>query len=613
MALTETAHLVAELDLKDNLSGAATAAEANVAGMDKAAVSAGASVGRLSGVAEKAGGAFTHFKGAVGGLLSGPLGFLGLGALVGGVGAAFTESIQKANDLGSETAKLSAITGDSAENLSAYVAVLDKYHISAQKAITMAGFAEKTLGTITATRKSALAFEKQYGIQVEDSKGKVVSFNTLLMEVADNYATNKNRAEAAALASKVFGKSYTDLIPLLSKGSQGIRDAEAAAKDLGLTLTTQNVSDLADYRHNMHDLNDAISGVELQLGLKLVPQISKVAKAVSDWLTTGGSKQLGTFFDGIVSGAEKVGSFVTGTLIPTIKTFASVAEGFWSRIPGPLKDLIVGGLVANKTVKFLFGIDLGGIAKDAIGGALKGLLGGIFQRGGPGNPMFVTVEGGLGGGLGGGAVGAAESAGGGIGSKLVSAVSILGAVAIAGTSIYLMAQQFGTFMQTNAQAQADLQAKADAAQQQTATDALSNLKNLNNKLGSLQGLDRILGDTFGGKQEADALQNLADSVTQNGHLTTAQLTDAISTLQAAQVQAQARGATTVSDHIGTDIATLQARLAAGNNAQTGLLSTIANQPTTVTVNTTTNVNATLSTRDTSATAHVASRYGMQAV
>jgi polyhydroxyalkanoate synthesis regulator phasin len=154
------------------------------------------------------------------------------------------------------------------------------------------------------------------------------------------------------------------------------------------------------------------------------------------------------------------------------------------------------------------------------------------------------------------------------------------------------------------------------------------MKNLNSKLGSLQGFDRVLADTFGGKQEVDALENLSHAIANNGKLNASQVTDAIATLKEAQKQALARGNQKVADSIGRDIAKLQKTTTTeGNQQQRAVdrlksaitppltdarqsLDVIKNQPTKVSV--TVPVSTSVSVRDIETSTRTTSRYGFVA-
>src|SRR5215471_4384993 len=96
--LSDTAHLVIEADLKNNVTPGASAVANDVKRVETGAASASSKVSVFSKTISGAGGALSHLKGSVTGLPTGPLGFLGLGALVGGVGDQFAQGVEKANE-----------------------------------------------------------------------------------------------------------------------------------------------------------------------------------------------------------------------------------------------------------------------------------------------------------------------------------------------------------------------------------------------------------------------------------------------------------------------------------------------------------------------------------
>jgi len=634
MALAETAELVADLRLKNNLSPTANQAKKDLAGLDAATEGTTQKVGILGSVAARTSGSMEHFRGRVGNLTKG-IGILGLGGAVVGLTAFLKDSYKAATQFGDTVIRISTLTGVGEGRVSQFVDAFDKLGVNAEKSERILGFLTKTVGNLTQTRKDAKKVEDEYGFSLINSNGRVKDSLTIVRDFT-SYFENKQipAQQKAALGAKLFGRSWTDMIPIFEKGRKGYDEAIASA----MKLSKEDVANLKKSRDATRNFNDALGDLQVMVGLRLMPTLTELAQTAANWIDdpTNQKTLLGFLDQGIELG-KGLAKFLTGSVLPAVKGLASTAEGFWNSLPGPLQDLLVTGLVADRTVKYLFGFSLAGVGGDVIGGLFKQGLGGIlgklgFTRGStPANPLYVAVAGGLGN-LGGGggaqAGGGSVGAAGGLASKLGRAVSILGAVTIAGTSIAALAEQFGIFQQTVQQSQADLQAKADAAAHQDSQAALANLKNLNSKLGSISGLDRILGDTFGGKQEADALENLSHAVASGGKLTASQITDAISTLQEAQRQALARGNNKVADSIGTDIAKLQSATKKGASQQAtavqalgrqlapplkganAKLGQIAAQPTTVQV--TTNVSTAISVRDTETASRTASRYGFVA-
>jgi TP901 family phage tail tape measure protein len=146
---------------------------------------------------------------------------------------------------------------------------------------------------------------------------------------------------------------------------------------------------------------------------------------------------------------------------------------------------------------------------------------------------------------------------------LGAVATIAGAFAIGGpvlagiTAIVLAVQQLLTFLDTVGKAQADLTTKASEAANQSGEDALANLKKLTASMHDAQGFQRVIGDTFGGAQQVEALRNLSTAITKAESLTTAQIEDAIASVSAAVVEAEARGNSAIAGQLRTNITTLE--------------------------------------------------------
>jgi hypothetical protein len=470
----------------------------------KASGSVGKAAGAVESAAGKVSGALSHAKQQVGNLLTGPLGILGLGAGLFTLAGAFEASVGKAQDFGYNVLKISALTGMSVEKTSLLVAVLEKYGISEDKATTLAAFAEKTLGKLNATTGNSAkateavtkaqeklhvaqlklnelqakgtatasqlaaahnavtnaemalhdaqtklaggatklaAIDKEYGLRLVDNKGKVVDYDEELKQLADLWQNKNIPAEQkAALSAQLLGRSYATLVPLLQLGRKGMNEAEQAAADLGYKLDASNAKSLKDYRENMMGLSDAVSGLELQIGLHLIPTVGDLAKGVTKFIADPKNREtLMGFLDGALQTARGFAAFVTGTLIPAAQGIAGAVKGAWDAIPPELRDLLLKALVANKVIKFTFGIDIAGTALDTIKSGIADAFG-VGARA-VGASKLVSqhvwvdnmIEGGLGGGGAGaaeeaGAAGAAAEVGGGITASTIGALALVAAI-----------------------------------------------------------------------------------------------------------------------------------------------------------------------------------------
>jgi hypothetical protein len=442
VALAETAQLAVLLSLKDELSGPINRAESEVKSFGTTTTTAsgqvtkaGTAMKTASGHAITLGGALNHAKSALGGLISGPLGMIGLTTGIFALGGAMVAAIKDAGDLAVATQKLTAITGESTQVASAQLAVFQKYGIAYDTTVRAAGFAEKTLGKLDqtqakATKSAALlaleqeklniqlaggkvkvidaaiahqkaadaiaahgksltkldALDQEYGLHLKDANGHIVDFQSVLLQVSDLMA-NKHipTTEKDAVAAQLLGRSYQNLLPILSLGSAGFLQAEKDAAAFGLTLDKQSSQDLAKYVTAMRNLGDAVHGALLQIGIAIAPLLTDVANSVTGFLKGGGIAQIRTFARDLVGVAREIGT-VAGKALDAFK-------GFWGALPEPLRQLLVGAVIGNKILKFTFGfsaLDLGKTLLQSLGlmtirAAVVNVSGGTVN-GGPGGP-----------------------------------------------------------------------------------------------------------------------------------------------------------------------------------------------------------------------------------
>ncbi len=221
--------------------------------------------------------------------------------------------------------------------------------------ISISGYQKSMSDAVTPLQK--------LGVATQDATGKSRSFNDILLDVADKFKTMPNGAEKTATAMQLFGRSGKDLIGILSKGSDGIKELEEQSDKLGLTLTTKNVEAVAKYTEAQKKLKDSQQQLTLAVGMQALPMWQKLADVQVAVASSFGKlpkpmqQVVGGFlaFGGpVLSGTAAVAGFgssltdISGKSMPAMLKQIPFLGNAVSKLAGSFGAL--GGLLANPIV-----------------------------------------------------------------------------------------------------------------------------------------------------------------------------------------------------------------------------------------------------------------------
>ncbi len=300
---------ILELVIKGDAKGAIEAFR----GTSDAADKAEGSVSRSGAMFEKLTGRFPVLGKAAEkfGVDAGNAGTVAAGAATAAataVAAFAAKSVTAYQNVAGEILKFQRASGASAEEASKFVEVAGDYGMSADQAAGSIGKLAKAVST------SPAAF-REYGIEVAKNADGTTDLVGTLVNAAGAFDRVQDPAKRAEMGTKLFGKSWQDLLPLLEKGSEGLRESFEGVSELKI-LNEEDLKQAEEFRLAMDDLKDAGEGLMIQVGRGLVPVISDLATelgkvtAQADKLTKpiGG---LGTVTGGLVKSLRE-GSFALG-------------------------------------------------------------------------------------------------------------------------------------------------------------------------------------------------------------------------------------------------------------------------------------------------------------
>ncbi|MCI0364948.1 MAG: phage tail tape measure protein [Phycisphaerales bacterium] len=99
--------------------------------------------------------------------------------------------------------------------------------------------------------------------------------------IADRIAQIKDPTVRAAAAMELFGRSGTNLIPLLSGGAKGIEALQEQARRLGLTMSTEDARAAEEFGDVLDALTKVVKRLFFAVGSALAPMLMEFAESAT--------------------------------------------------------------------------------------------------------------------------------------------------------------------------------------------------------------------------------------------------------------------------------------------------------------------------------------------
>jgi hypothetical protein len=279
-----------------------------------------------------------------------------VGLAVAGAGA-IGAMVKMTANAGEAIYDMSQRTGIAAETLSGFKLAADKSGASLQGLAVGLRFLGKSMVG------NADLF-KAMGIAVRDTAGNMRPMKDVMIEVADRFANMEDGAEKTALAIQLFGRSGTELIPMLNLGAEGLRKETELAEKLGIVFDTKAAAAADRFNDSLVDLKGALAGMRNTIGNALIPVFTQLSEGVRDsmiyireriaeFVETGQLQRWAVDAARVFIGAFKLmARSVEGLmlLLPSLKAaLFAAAEGFYKFISAIFKALVAVPMISAET------------------------------------------------------------------------------------------------------------------------------------------------------------------------------------------------------------------------------------------------------------------------
>lgn len=200
-----------------------------------------------------------------------------VGGLVGALASSTMDMSKTADDL----LTLSTQTGLTTDQLQEFEYASELVDVSTD---TLRGSLVKLTNNMqtaaTGTGSAAEAFKKLH-VKVSDSSGKLKDNYEVFLKTIDALGKVKNETERDALAMDIFGRSATDLNPLIEAGSGRLKELAEQAHAVGYVVDNETLQSFGELDDAMQKLDKQGDAVKRSFAEALLPVITAFVDVIT--------------------------------------------------------------------------------------------------------------------------------------------------------------------------------------------------------------------------------------------------------------------------------------------------------------------------------------------
>lgn len=237
---------------------------------------------------------------------------LGKALAFGAFGMFVRDQIDAADDLG-DTADRLGTTTDELQRFQYAVKLTGGSAETANKAVFLLN---KQIGEAAGGSAGAVQAFADLGMSVKDSNGQVGTAIDFLPTIAEAVKNAGSQAEKTALATKIFGKSAVEILPLLDRGAAGVSALNQEFTDLGLGLSDDFVKGAGEANDSLDRATYVSKALTSQLLAGLMPVLNRALAFVVK--LGAGFNRLAKHTTVIKTATFALSILLAGKLIPSI-------------------------------------------------------------------------------------------------------------------------------------------------------------------------------------------------------------------------------------------------------------------------------------------------------
>lgn len=279
--------------------------------------------------------------------------FAGLSATAAGALTAVGGLAYKAGTTADDINTLAKTTGVATDEIQKINYASDLLDVSFD---TISGSMKKLKNNMQSAQEGSSKMQNAFDsldISVTNADGSLRSSNDVFYETIDALGKISNETERDALAMDIFGKSATDLNPLIMSGSKALKELGAEAENAGLIMSQDTLDAANAFNDAIDHLKAQASGTFLALGAEIAEALTPALEAVCGAIETA---------LGWIRGLDEGTLAIIGTILMVVASIAPVLTvlgvivGHVGKLIALLPAIISGVSSVMSVVKTLFAI-----------------------------------------------------------------------------------------------------------------------------------------------------------------------------------------------------------------------------------------------------------------
>lgn len=280
-------------------------------------------------------------------------------------------AVSVTTDLAKSVSGLNRNFGVGIEEGSKFLSVLQSRGVAPKAATVAITKLSKSYEQAVAGNQSAIDSFAALGITQEQLAATGGDFQKLLLLTADGFGSLEGSTKRQATAQTLLGKGYSSILPLFSKGAEGLQANLDLAAKYGNQLSGQSVDDIMEYVAAQREMKLAQQGIRLQIGQAVLPGFKLVQGVMLDVAAgannlsqrlrkalpsiqaalgrgnfegagaglsaaLGGGDDLAIVFATVFKSADDLSKVFTESLVPAL----SATFTWFNNLPGPLNPFV---------------------------------------------------------------------------------------------------------------------------------------------------------------------------------------------------------------------------------------------------------------------------------